>query len=181
LNFYIHRLSPLFAYDEIGKCDADSPAQCSSGNVFMGYLSLTGFWIGIGLLLCALELIFPTAFVELVMGLSALIIAFASLLVPSFAVQIILWLILSLIGVFSIRRILPRKLPKVLRNAQEARTLTMIAPGEKGRVQYEGSPWAARCPDETQAIAPGTRVIVVDREGTTLLVMPVSVFDSEED
>jgi membrane protein implicated in regulation of membrane protease activity len=136
-------------------------------------LSLTWFWIGLGLILCVMELVFPTAFVELVMGLSALLMAFASLVVPSFGVQVFLWMIVSLMGVFGIRRFLPRKLPKILRNAQEAKTLTAIAPNGTGRVQYEGSPWQARCQDQATAIAPGTQVMVVDRDGTTLIVMPL--------
>jgi membrane protein implicated in regulation of membrane protease activity len=136
-------------------------------------LSLTWFWIGLGLILCVMELVFPTAFVELVMGLSALLMAFASLVVPSFGVQVFLWMIVSLMGVFGIRRFLPRKLPKILRNAQEAKTLTAIAPNGTGRVQYEGSPWQARCQDQATAIAPGTQVMVLDRDGTTLIVMPL--------
>jgi membrane protein implicated in regulation of membrane protease activity len=136
-------------------------------------LSLTWFWIGLGLILCVMELVFPTAFVELVMGLSALLMAFASLVVPSFGVQVFLWMIVSLMGVFGIRRFLPRKLPKILRNAQEAKTLTAIAPNGTGRVQYEGSPWQARCQDQATEIAPGTQVMVVDRDGTTLIVMPL--------
>jgi membrane protein implicated in regulation of membrane protease activity len=135
--------------------------------------SLTWFWIGLGLILCVMELVFPTAFVELVMGLSALLMAFASLVIPSFGIQVFLWMVVSLIGVFGIRRFLPRKLPKILRNAQEAKTLTAIALGGTGRVQYEGSPWQARCQDQAVAIAPGTQVMVVDRDGTTLIVMPL--------
>lgn len=143
----------------------------------MGDLSLTWFWIVLGLMLCVLELIFPTAFVESVMGLSALLVAFASLVIPSFGIQVLLWMILSLIGVFGIRRFLPRRLPKILQETQEAKTLTAIAPGGTGRVQYEGNPWQARCPEESMAIAAGTKVIVMDREGTTLIVMPWN-FDS---
>jgi membrane protein implicated in regulation of membrane protease activity len=139
----------------------------------MADLSLTWFWICLGLVLCILELVFPTAFVELVMGLSALLMAFASLAIPSFGAQVFLWMLVSLIGVFGIRRFLPRKLPKILQNAQEAKTLTEIAPGGTGRVQYEGNPWQARCPDPTMAIAPGTQVSVLDRDGTTLMVMPL--------
>lgn len=149
----------------------------------MGDLSLTWFWILLGLFLCILELVFPTAFVELVMGLSALLMAFASLVIPSFGIQVLLWMIISLIGVFGIRRFLPHKLPKILRNAEEAKTLTAIAPGTTGRVQYEGNPWQARCQDQTMEIAAGTQVMVVDRDGTTLIVMPFhpesNMFDSK--
>jgi membrane protein implicated in regulation of membrane protease activity len=136
-------------------------------------IAVTGFWIGIGLVLCVLELIFPTAFVEMVMGLSAIATGFFSLLIPNlFGWQVILWMGLSLMSIFAVRRFVPRKMPKILQDSQEATTLTAIAPGEKGRVLYEGSPWAATCADPTVAIAPNIKVMVVGREGTTLVVMP---------
>lgn len=136
-------------------------------------VAVTGFWIGIGLLLCVLELIFPTAFVEMVMGLSAIATGFFSLLIPNlFGWQVVLWMVLSLVSIFAVRRFVPRKMPKILQDSQEATTLTAIAPGEKGRVLYEGSPWAATCADPTVEIAPNIKVMVVGREGTTLVVMP---------
>jgi membrane protein implicated in regulation of membrane protease activity len=148
-------------------------------------VATTWFWIGIGLALCVLELFFPTAFVELVMGLSAILVAFASLLLPSFGLQVLLWMVVSLVSIFLVRRYLPPKVPKILQESVEATTLTAIAPGEKGRVLHEGSPWAARCEDKEMAIAPQTKVIVVGREGTMLVVMPLqrvnSVVDETED
>jgi membrane protein implicated in regulation of membrane protease activity len=141
-------------------------------------VATTWFWVGIGLALCVLELVFPTAFVELVMGLSAILVAFVSLLVPSFGLQVLLWMVVSLVSIFLVRRYLPRKMPKILQESVEATTLTAIAPGEKGRVLHEGSPWAARCEDKGMAIAPQTKVIVVGREGTTLVVMPSQDVDS---
>ena len=141
-------------------------------------VATTWFWIGIGLALCVLELIFPTAFVELVMGLSAIMVAFASLLLPHFGLQVLLWMVMSLVSVFLVRRYLPHKVSKILQESVEATTLTAIAPGEKGRVLHEGSPWAARCEDKMVAIAPKTKVIVVAREGTTLVVMPTQSIDS---
>jgi membrane protein implicated in regulation of membrane protease activity len=136
-------------------------------------VATTWFWIGIGLALCVLELIFPTAFVELVMGLSAILIAFVSLVLPHFGLQVLLWMAVSLVSVFLVRRYLPPKVPKILQESLEATTLTAIAPGEKGRVLHEGSPWAARCEDKRVAIPPQTKVLVVEREGTTLVVMPI--------
>jgi membrane protein implicated in regulation of membrane protease activity len=148
-------------------------------------VATTWFWIGVGLSLCVLELIFPTAFVELVMGLSAILVAFVSLLLPHFGLQVLLWMVVSLVSVLLVRRYLPRKVPKILQESLDATTLTAIAPGEKGRVLHEGSPWAARCEDTGAAIAPQTKVIVVGREGTTLVVMPTesvhSVIDQTED
>ncbi len=136
-------------------------------------VAVTGFWIALGLALCVLELIFPTAFVEMVMGLSALATGFVSLLIPNLlSWQIALWMGLSLVSIFVVRRFMPHKVPRILQDSQEATTLTAIAPGEKGRVLYEGSPWAATCADPTVEIAPNIKVMVVGREGTTLVVMP---------
>jgi membrane protein implicated in regulation of membrane protease activity len=132
-----------------------------------------------------LELIFPTAFVELVMGLSAIVVAFVSLVLPHFGLQVLLWMVVSLVSVFLVRRYLPPKVPQILQESLEATTLTAITPGEKGRVLHEGSPWAARCEDKRLAIAPQTKVMVVGREGTMLVVMPIqgisSAIDETED
>jgi membrane protein implicated in regulation of membrane protease activity len=148
-------------------------------------VATTWFWIGIGLALCMLELIFPTAFVELVMGLSAIVVAFVSLVLPHFGLQVLLWMVVSLVSVFLVRRYLPPKVPQILQESLEATTLTAITPGEKGRVLHEGSPWAARCEDKRLAIAPQTKVMVVGREGTMLVVMPIqgisSAIDETED
>jgi membrane protein implicated in regulation of membrane protease activity len=135
--------------------------------------NLTWFWIVLGLILSALELFLPTAFAALVMGLSALIVAFLSRIIVAFSLQVAIWMGLSLIGVLVVRRFLPRQVPKILGVTQEAETLTAILPGKNGRVLYEGSSWQARCRDEALAIAPQQKVKVIDREGTTLIVMPL--------
>jgi membrane protein implicated in regulation of membrane protease activity len=144
----------------------------------MPAITITWFWIGLGLALCLLELIFPTALVELVMGLSALLMAFASLIIPSFGLQVFLWLVVSLLSLYAVRRLFPQRVPKILDEPTEATTLTAIAPGERGRVLYEGASWAARCQSKSVTIAPQCPVMVVGREGTTLLVMPINTAES---
>lgn len=107
------------------------------------------------------------------MGISALGVAVVSyLFAPPFLVQVILWLGTSTLLIFGVRRLLPQKDAPVLRDSVEARTLTEIPPGETGRVLYEGNSWQARCDDPRMEIAPGQRVYVVRRQGTTLIVMP---------
>jgi membrane protein implicated in regulation of membrane protease activity len=88
------------------------------------------------------------------------------------SLQVVLWLLLSTALVFLSRRFLPH--PRASKNldAMEAQTLTEIAPGQTGRVLYEGNSWRARCEDHTEAIAPNQKVYVVRREGTTLIVVP---------
>jgi membrane protein implicated in regulation of membrane protease activity len=133
------------------------------------------FWLIAGIALCLMELVLPTAFVELTMGISAIIVAGFALLVPHFALQVTLWLILSVILSLLLRRLMPpQKHPKIA-DAQEAQTLTEILPGQTGRVLYEGNSWQARCEDEELTIAPHQKVYVTDRRGTTLIVMPANL------
>jgi membrane protein implicated in regulation of membrane protease activity len=116
----------------------------------------------------------PTAFIAAVMGLSALLVAAIARFIPILGVQVGLWMVFSLLLVWLSRRFVP--LGRAAKfDATQAETLTEIAPGKAGRVQYEGSSWAAECEDETVAIAPQQKVYVVARRGTTLIVMPEGV------
>ncbi|MDM7325670.1 MAG: NfeD family protein [Thermosynechococcus sp. Uc] len=140
-------------------------------------MPLSPFWIWliVGVILFVMELILPTAFMEATAGLSALIVAFLSPLIPSFSAQIVLWIGLSVAVVFLLRRYQPKRVPPVLRETAEGETLTKIPAGETGRVLYEGISWQARCHDPRLAIPEHQRVIIVGRQGTTLIVMPEDV------
>jgi membrane protein implicated in regulation of membrane protease activity len=135
-------------------------------------LTPTVIWLLIGGGLCLAELILPTAFIAFVMGLSALIVAGMAGILPVNG-QIALWVGLSLLLVMLSRRMVNRKAGLKL-DANYAETLTAIAPGQAGRVLYEGNSWAARCDDPDLTIAPQQRVYVVARQGTTLIVEPAS-------
>ncbi|GAB4159688.1 MAG: NfeD family protein [Cyanobacteria bacterium J069] len=119
-----------------------------------------------------MEVVLPTAFVEFVMGLSALVVAFVALAVPQVSLQVVLWLGLSVLLVVLSRRFIPQRRSRLIEDSLEARTLTSIPPGEAGRVIYEGNSWRARCEDENLAIAADQKVVVVERQGTTLIVLP---------
>lgn len=132
-------------------------------------------WLIVGSLLCLLEAIFPTAFVEFMMGISAIAVAAIALIVPNLTVQVVLWLVLSTTAVFASRRLLtPKQRFSLLANDTEGETLTEIEPGEAGRVLYEGSSWRAICADESLTIASHEKVYILHRKGNTLIVMPVS-------
>jgi membrane protein implicated in regulation of membrane protease activity len=139
-------------------------------------LNLTVIWLLLGIALCLIEFLVPTAFVASVMGISALIVAPTSYLIP-FNFQILLWMMLSLALVLLSRRFVRQKAAKKL-DATEAETLTEIPAGKSGRVLYEGNSWAACCEDHAVAIAPHQKVYVVGRQGTTLIVMPESLIHS---
>ena len=129
-------------------------------------------WLGLGLAFCVFEVITPTAFVELMMGISALAVAVISLVIPQFYLQALIWLLLSVLLIGLVRRFVPKKNARILQAEVEAETLTQIPAGQTGRVIYEGSSWRARCEDENLTIESKTKVYVVGRKGTTLFVIP---------
>ena len=133
-------------------------------------------WVIIGVVLCLLELMLPTAFVESALGVSAFVVAPLTLIVPSVNYQIALWVLLSLLVLWALKRFIPNHTAPALREATEARTTTAIAPGQVGRVIYEGNSWQARCSDDQVSIEPNQEVFVVERKGNTLVVMPLSSF-----
>jgi membrane protein implicated in regulation of membrane protease activity len=136
-------------------------------------INLVWLWLLIGVVLCAIELVLPTAFVSVAMGVSAIIVAIAAPILPHLGLQVVLWLALSTAFVFLSRRLMPApQRHSKIRDATVAETLTEISAGKEGRVLYEGNSWRARCADEKLSILPQQKVYVVSREGTTLIVMP---------
>ncbi len=133
-------------------------------------------WVTIGVVLCAMELLIPTAFIESALGVSAFVVALLSLVVPGWNYQIALWMVISLLLFWALKRFVPNRTAPTLREATEARTTTAIAPGQTGRVIYEGNSWQARCEDNRTSIEPNQEVFVVERKGNTLIVVPLSTF-----
>lgn len=133
-------------------------------------------WLLAGVILCIMEFALPTAFVELTMGIGAIVVALLTLVLPQlpFGIQIAIWLVLSILLTVAFRRFVPQVKSPLLQDATEAQTLTEILPGQAGRVLYEGNSWQARCGDEDMTIAPQQRVYVIERRGNTLIVMPES-------
>ncbi len=144
-------------------------------------LSPTIIWLIAGVILCGMEFLLPTAFIELTMGLSAIAIGLLLLVVPqlSFGLQVLVWLVLSVVLTLATRRLVPKGKAATSFDAAEAKTLTEIPAGQTGRVLYEGNSWAARCSDDEVAIAPNQSVYVVGRKGTTLIVMPQNLLTQD--
>lgn len=133
-------------------------------------------WVIIGAVLCLMELLLPTAFIESALGVSAFAVALLSLVVPSLNYQIALWMLISLFTFWALKRFIPNRTAPALREATEARTTTAIPAGQAGRVMYEGNSWQARCNDDQVSIGPDQEVFVVERKGNTLIVIPLSSF-----
>ncbi len=142
--------------------------------------STTLIWFIAGTVLCLTELFLPTAFVALMMGISALLVALLSQVVLFVWLQVVVWLLLSTVLVLLSRRFVrsPRRRPGKIQDATTAETLTEIPAGKTGRVRYEGNSWQARCDDDELSIAAHERVYVTRREGTTLIVVPQNLLHS---
>lgn len=141
-------------------------------------MSPTVIWLIVGLILCGFELILPNAFVSMMMGVSALMVAGVALVMPHLGLQVLLWMGLSGVLVFRGRQFFMSRQKVDSLDAAEAETLTEILPGKTGRVLFEGSSWQAKCADDHQAIAPNQKVYVIGREGTTLIVVPENLLSS---
>ncbi len=130
-------------------------------------------WLIIGMALCAIELLvpLPTFLIAGAMGIAALCVAAIALIISPPSLQVLAWMAISGLLVIVSRRLIPRD-SRQLQEAHEGITLTEIPAGETGRVRHEGVSWKARCDDPRIAIASQQKVIVLRREGTTLVVVP---------
>lgn len=106
-------------------------------------------------------------------GLAAIITAIAALSVPSLAIQLIIWSILSVALAVVLRGLVSRK-PRDYQQPTEAEVTEMIPAGRNGEVSYEGTLWKAKCSIPDLSIDQGELVHVVGRQGNTLIVMPVN-------
>ncbi len=132
---------------------------------------LTLIWILLGISLCALETVFPTALMALVSGVGALVVAVVAPRL-TFDQQMLLWIVLSGLGVWVSRQFVPVRTPSRKFDTTIAFTLTPIPAGGTGRVRYEGGSWLAQCEDPTIAIPPDCVVQVLRQQGTTLFILP---------
>lgn len=123
-----------------------------------------------------MEVLIPSAFLESAFGISAFGVALLSLVVTSTNYQIVLWMLLSAMIFWGLKRFVPNRTAPALRRATEARTTTAIQPGKIGRVIYEGNSWQAKCEDRQTSIGADQEVFVLERKGNTLIVIPLSVF-----
>lgn len=138
-------------------------------------LNPTLLWLLIGFILCLTEFFLPTAFNAFSLGVAALLVGALTMVVRiSVGLQIFLWMLLSLGIVYLSHRFLPKGKAYTLAEATEGETLTEILPGKTGRVLYEGNSWQARCLEESRSIGMGEKVYVIERKGTTLIVMPAN-------
>ena len=138
-------------------------------------MSLTLLWIVAGISLCILEFFVPSAFVELMMGFTALVVAGISLFTSNSVLLVGLWLIFSTLFTILSRRLLtPRRKSQYLADHKEGTIIAAIEPGKTGRVLYEGNSWRAKAADPSITITYDEDVDIIERKGNTLIVLPKS-------
>ncbi len=136
-------------------------------------------WAILGLVLILSEFIVPE-FVIFFFGLGALLNSLLTAIFPGLAasipLQVITWLGLSAVSLFSLRKYLSKwfRGRKFEEDDQAdwigraAKVTEEIAPDKPGRISLNGTTWVAESFDET--FKPGERVEVIQREGTRFLV-----------
>lgn len=143
-------------------------------------ISPSGLWLIVGTTLCLLELLVPTAFTAVCMGVSALLVSLVALLLPSWiGAQIVIWMLLSCGLVILGYRINRKRTSRKIQASTEAESLTAMVPNQTGRVLYEGASWRAKCADGVESIAADEKLHVVGREGNTLIVMPMHLLQGD--
>ena len=141
------------------------------------------FWLII-LLACIIAEMHTQAFVALFIGIGAVIAFFLALLSVPFAVQAVIWLVVSALTLLSLR-------PTVVHRYQRSTVVNLSVPanssltnltgfvedavgdvGHPGRVKIKGESWKA-VTDAPEPIPSGTQVVVKKTYGTTLWVEQV--------
>lgn len=139
------------------------------------------FWFFLGLFLLLLELVIP-GFVIFFFGAGAWMTSLLCLLFnPGFELQILIFLITSVISLIAFRRLIQKKilygksdnsdLVEDEFTGREARALTNIKPGKKGKVEFKGTVWSAESDSE---IFEGDIVMIERKENFNLIVTPKS-------
>ncbi len=143
------------------------------------------FWLVVGILLAAVELVVPGAvlvFVGLGALTSATMIYFG--LIDSWVIAFICWFISSIVYLFTLRGIALRLFPgdEEVANTDEDREMmgqivlvhTEISPQQAGRIHFLDTTWVA----ESKSLCEiSSQVKIVSRRGNVFVVEPVITTD----
>lgn len=133
-------------------------------------------WVLLGLALLAGELLTPGGFFLAFFGVSALLVGILAYLglMPSPALQWLLFSVVSVLALLVLRRPLMRWLQPILAGRQvneledeTAVALDEIAPGSIGHAELRGSPWQARNVGD-DVLRPGQRCRIQRIDGLLL-------------
>jgi membrane protein implicated in regulation of membrane protease activity len=149
-----------------------------NGNVWL-------FWIGVGLVLAAIEAA-TVDFVFIMFAGGALAAAVAAGLGASFPVQVVVAVGVAVLLLFSVRPLIKRQfldgevdhqIGSSALVGREARVLQSVTDSD-GRIKLGGETWSARlAPGTTTTVGPGEAVRVITIHGATAIVSPVPPSD----
>lgn len=131
-------------------------------------------WLVLGLALISLEMILPTEFVLLWMGVSAIITGLLTLVLPlSWQIEMVLFGALTMVSYFGYKKLRPEiasDKPTLNRRGQSyvGRVFTLDAPiiNGDGKLRVDDSQWRINGPD----LPAGSQVRVVHADGVLLKV-----------
>ncbi len=142
-------------------------------------------WAVVGIILIGAEMLLP-GFIIIFFGLGALLTAVLALLPPIAAapgLQAILFAASSLISLAFLRRHFSKALKGTIfdpdkdgieeLSGETAEVVEAIRPEAPGRARWRGTTWKAV--SYTETIDPGARVIILGKEGMTLVVSSVGL------
>lgn len=134
-------------------------------------------WIILGMVLLTAEMLTGT-FMLIFIALGCLVAALmAALVTDSIAVQIVGCAIVSVLGVYLLRKPLQRKLLKSVNiQADVGKEILIdrdIPPHDRARISYQGTTWDA-LNSGTEEIRQGDRVTIVGIDGNMLLIRKVN-------
>lgn len=143
------------------------------------FLNNAVIWFIIGLVFFLLEFVVP-GFILFFFGIGAWIVAIVSLFTDvSVNVQLVLFLISSVVAVVFFRNWVKNKLgmyksgPEVLEDefiGKTAKAQTNISAGKNGKVEFKGTSWDASSDDN---IAEGENVVITGQRSILLIVKSI--------
>lgn len=149
-------------------------------NFDMSWFSMPVFWLAAAVIFVIIE--------GLTMGLTtiwfaggAVVALIAALLGAGLAIQIVLFFVISIILLFSTRKLFVKKLHTGQEKTnvealigREAVVTSVIKPLETGIIRLGSQDWTAVCKEEGAVIVEGTKVKVTAIEGVKAVVVPLT-------
>ncbi len=146
----------------------------------LSWFSMPVFWLAAAVIFVIIE--------GLTMGLTtiwfaggAVVALIAALLGADIAVQVVLFFVISIVLLFSTRKLFVKKLhtgqEKTNVDAligREAVVTSIIKPLEPGIIRLGGQEWTAVCKADDTVIAEGSKVKVIAIEGVKAVVVPLT-------
>lgn len=133
-------------------------------------------WVIFGILMCLAEIMTPSGFYLIFIGLAAILVGVVSYFVDSLVIQLILFSVSFILFILLFRKKCLKSINK--KNAQVddseftgeiARTLEAIPVGEEGKIELRGTGWTG-CNGGDTDLPSNTECRIVSRDGLKFIV-----------